>query len=57
MSTGLINEKQSSAMHNDYSFPVPAKRDSDIIDLAKFTIHEQYMSFMINDDPILYHIV
>jgi len=46
--TGVINEKQSSALHNDYSYPAPAKRDSDIIDLAKFTVKNLYMSFMSN---------
>jgi hypothetical protein len=32
---GLDNDKHPTAMHNDYTLPVPAKGDSDIIDLAK----------------------
>ena len=44
-------------MHNDYSFPVPAKRDSDIIDLAIQNILEQYNSFLINTPLFFKHYV
>ena len=55
--TGLDNDKHPTAMRNDYSLPVPTKRDSDIISLANFIAQERYINLLISYFVIIIHYV